>query len=225
MKWGWYLSALLYELSYSKLMHDIDGYTIGFLAQAEKLKDSRILDVGAGTGNIDFKLLEAGASEIVAVENNAAMVHRIKSKTASRPNYNGKIKVIEEDMYSGVIGNTGNCKKFDVELFRRCLYGSEEKVAGVLREGFEQLNDNGIIFIVHPEADKKKYFDNGFGGTAWSHVLKWHISNIGSKTAIEYHRYNVDKLEGICKEACPGSKVQVYTPIRPAYNILSVTKC
>lgn len=225
MKWGWYLSALLYELSYSKLMHDIDGYTIGFLAQAEKLKNSRILDVGAGTGNIDFKLLEAGASEIVAIENNPAMVHKIKSKTALNPDYSERIKVIEKDMYSGVIENIGNCKKFDVELFRRCLYSSEEKVVEVLKEGFKQLNDNGIMFIVHPEANKRKYFDNGFGGVALSHVLKWYISNIGSKTAIEYNRYNVDKLEKMCKEACPGSKVQAYTPIRPAYNILSITKC
>ncbi len=223
MNEGWNISAIFYELSYSKLMHDIDGYTIGFLANAGKLKGSRILDAGAGTGNIDFKLVDAGADKVVAVENNPAMLWRLNSKRKKKQEYEDKIHIVDKDMYEGVFDEIAN-GRFDVQLFRRCLYGSEDKVKHLLSQSYENLSDDGIIFIVHPEADKEKYFDNGFGGVALSHVLKWHISNFGSKTMIDYKRYTQGQLEALCKESCPDSLIEFYSPIRPAYNILTISK-
>ena len=225
MKWGWNLSALFYELSYSKLMHEIDGYTIGFLDNLGKLENSRILDIGAGTGNIDFKLIQGGAKEVIAIENTPAMILRLESKIRKQPEYIKKIKVIKQDAYNGIIQNLGENEKFDVELFRRVLYKKEDEVRRLLGEGFKSLNDDGIMFIVHPEADKRKYFDNGFEGIALSHVLKWHITDIGETiSSIEYNRFTKTELETILKESCPDSYVKNHTPIRPAYNIFTIMK-
>ena len=224
MNWGWYISALFYEVAYSKLMHDIDGYTLGFLAHADKLENSRILDVGAGTGNIDFKLIDAGARKVVSIENNPAMLWRLNAKRKKKQVYFEKTEIKPDDMYSGIIKELGNQERFDVELFRRCLYKEKHLVTEILEQGFDCLHDDGIMFIVHPERDKNRYLDNGFGGIALSHFLKWHISEVGKRIAIDYHRYTQEELVSICKDACRDSCIQVYSPLRPAYNIITVIK-
>ncbi|MFT4304000.1 MAG: class I SAM-dependent methyltransferase [Candidatus Woesearchaeota archaeon] len=224
MKSGWSLSASFYdEISYSKLMHDIDGYTNGFLAGSGKLKDSIVLDFGAGTGNMGFKLVEAGAKKVIAIENDPIMLKILHSKRKKKEKYQERIDVIEKSMYDGIFDDIKN-QRFDVQLFRRCLYGTEENVRHLLSESFNNLNENGIMFIVHPEADSTKYFSDGFGGIAISHVLKWYISNLGKMLGMEYNRYTQNQLEIICKESCPDSQIDNYPAIRPAYNILTISK-
>lgn len=222
MKWGWNISALFYELGYSKLMHEIDGYTLGWLQGLQKLDNARVLDVGAGTGEIDFKLVRAGAREVVAIENNPLMLWRLRSKKKKVQVYE-KIKIVDDDVNSGAIVRSGP-EPYDVELFRRCLYGSDEENIAILQQGYKLLRNKGLIFIVHPEADKTKYFDNGFNGCAISHMLKWSVADIGSRIAIKYHRYRKEELEELCKTACPDAHISSYPPIRPAYNILTIQK-
>jgi len=224
MNWGWSVSSLAYRLCYSKLMHEIDGFTIGSLDRTNKLKGSRILNVGAGEGTIDIKLARAGAQEIVAIENNKFMQRQILGKCKTDPQYN-IISVVDVDMYSGVVGKLATEKLFDVILFRRCLYGTTEQTVNLLREAYSGLTENGEIFIVHPEADKKKYFSNERGGIALGHMAKWHISNIGATIrGLDYQRFTTEELEELCIEACPSGKVEMHVPTRPAYNIATITK-
>ena len=78
--WAWHLSALVYEWSYVQVAHQIDEDFLGYLG--ERLIGAVVADCGCGPGVVTEKLLQAGASRVVAIDANASMIERARARLA-----------------------------------------------------------------------------------------------------------------------------------------------
>lgn len=221
--WGWSVSAFLYEFFYSKLVHEIDGYSLGYLA--DRIHGAKVLDAGAGTGNMSFKAIDFGANEVFALDTNQHMISRILRTQSQKEEYRERLHVVKEDLRDGIITRLSSDNPFDVAFFRRCLYFSRSDSIAVLAETYQNLSEDGLIFIVHPEKDKSIYYDNGNGRFAPAHWLRRQSAHLGLFfNAIEYQPYTKKELEALCSEACSAADIKFLPTIRPAYNFMVIQK-
>jgi ubiquinone/menaquinone biosynthesis C-methylase UbiE len=118
-------------------------------------RDSRILDLGAGTGNISFALASQGRDyQVLAVENNRTMLSLLRAKCrdflVSRPTAPG-IFPIKQDITSlyGI-----KDEDFDYAILNNVLYAVENYKA-CLDEVSRVLKTGGEIRISGPRKDTK----------------------------------------------------------------------
>jgi ubiquinone/menaquinone biosynthesis C-methylase UbiE len=113
--------------------------------------DARVLDLGAGTGNITIKLANSsGGRIVVAVENNRAMLARLKTRCASylRGDDQGAgVLAIKQDISSL---NGFNDNYFDLVILNNVLYSVDDP-RPVLRGANRVLKPGGEIRISGPK--------------------------------------------------------------------------
>lgn len=108
---------------------------------------NRILDLGAGTGNVSLELLKAG-KEVTAVDYNEAMLTRLREKCADY-RQTEQLKVIKQNLDSMRISNADR-GTFDGVILQNVLY-AVSRPERVLRKAHEALKKNGIIVVSGPK--------------------------------------------------------------------------
>ena len=223
---GWGITARSYGgLFYSKLMRFYDGQIFGLMQ--DQLKDSVLVDAGAGRCNLGFELLKAteGRALAFAIENNPGMIKRIKKYKKTNSVMFRNLEIITKDMYSGIISQIGMRFPYDILLFKRSLYGTDLQIKKVLQEAYEYLKPDGAIFIIHPEKDQKLFDDDGFGRIALDHWAKRQFNKLGSLVKNHQRKpMHREELEQLCHEALPNVPIEFLPNSRPAYNFLMIRK-
>ena len=150
-----------YALSYDRVLMNTRVYPelIATLLGEENPKlarigdDARVLDLGAGTGNITKRLADTGRGRlIVAIDNNRLMLNVLRNKCQPylRQNATGAgVIAIRQDIGS-LFGLDNNY--FDVVVCNNVLYTLEESAVGdCLREIYRVLKPGGELRVAGPK--------------------------------------------------------------------------
>lgn len=134
-------------------------------------KDSKILDVGCGTGRHLVPLTKEGYN-IIGIEPSAGLIAEIKKKSS------------QAQVFNGIFENYSPLKKFDLILLMYNVFCeiafTEEAALQFLSECKSRLNKNGSIFLDIGALDK----DNDTKGLEFKHsvqtpthqiILEWKI--------------------------------------------------
>jgi SAM-dependent methyltransferase len=225
--WAWYLSALVYEWSYVQVAHQIDEDFLGYLG--ERLIGAVVADCGCGPGVVTEKLLQAGASRVVAIDANASMIERVNARLAKGV-ATGKVLVChashEVDTLAGVRQRSLAGRGFDIVLFKRSLYMPRQRALLTLRQAAAALGARGIIVVVHPERSLWRYaFAPPFGLTSYTplHLVNRAISRVLERSGLEeYTLYTCTELLALLREAVPGAQVKRLPSQQRPYNLVAL---
>lgn len=151
----WSEYALLYDriLNRTELYNDLARQMLGQKGALEPPKNgARVLDLGAGTGNLAIRLMNAdGAYFVVAVENNRTMLEKLRHKTkAYRTQVFGApgVQCIKQDVTSL---NGVEDESFDLVILNNVLYAVDD-YESCLKEALRVLKPGGEIRISGPHA-------------------------------------------------------------------------
>jgi SAM-dependent methyltransferase len=225
--WAWYLSALVYEWSYVQVAHQIDEDFLGYLG--ERLIGAVVADCGCGPGVVTEKLLQAGASRVVAIDANASMIERVSARLAKGV-ATGQVLVYhtshEADTLAGVRQRALAGRGFDIVLFKRSLYMPRQRALLTLRQAAAALCARGIIVVVHPERSLWRYaFAPPFGLTSYTplHLVNRAISRVLERSGLEeYTLYTCTELLALLREAVPGAQVKRLPSQQRPYNLVAL---
>ena len=120
----------------------------------QKIVDARCLDLFAGTGALGFEALSRGASEVVMVESNPALVELLKQHAAKLHSEHHVIQLAD-----GLSWLKQGIKGFDI-IFLDPPFGEGyiEKCCALIQEQ-TLLNDDGVVYI---EAEKDIVIPEGW---------------------------------------------------------------
>lgn len=189
-----------YALSYDIILNNSDIYpnlirTVTGLQNGEGPRplpnNSKILDLGAGTGNIAALLAHPSANRlVVALENNGMMLNllRRKCKQYLRDNAEGPgIIAIKQDI-SSLYGLKSNF--FDAVVINNVLYSlKNESVESCLREAYRVLAPGGEIRISEPhkKANAHKVLEK----------IKQELKQKGCFKELEFHYMRVKEIHDL----------------------------
>ncbi|MFC1926560.1 class I SAM-dependent methyltransferase [Chloroflexota bacterium] len=105
-------------------------------------KDSKILDVGCGTGNLTIGLLERGFKNLTSLDISEEMIRELKKKVKK---YDCNINFMVSDLDTFLQRNDS---KFDIVLISSVLHHLPDYISS-LKHLKETLNENGCIYITH----------------------------------------------------------------------------
>jgi SAM-dependent methyltransferase len=225
--WAWHLSALVYEWSYIQVAHQIDTDFLHYLG--ERVVGAVVADCGCGPGVVTEKLLQAGAARVVAVDANASMIERAKTRLAKRV-ATGKAIVYqashEADALVCVRQQALAGRGFDIVLFKRSLYMPRQRALLTLRQAAAALHPGGTIVVAHPERSLLRYaFAPPFGITSYTpfHLLNRAISRALEWCGVEeYTLYTCGDLLALLHEAVPEAHVERLPSQQRPYNLVAL---
>jgi len=225
--WAWHLSALVYEWSYIRVAHQIDEDFLDYLG--ERVVGAVVADCGCGPGVVTEKLVQAGASRVVAVDANASMIERAKTRLAKRV-ATGKVLVCHASHEAGALAGVRQQalagRGFDIVLFKRSLYMPRQRALLTLRHAAAALHTRGTIVVVHPDRSLWRYaFAPPFGLTSYTplHLVNRAISRGLEWCGIEeYTLYTCAELLALLREAVPGAQVKRLPSQQRPYNLVAL---
>ena len=143
-------SDIFNKYEQKKTIRDIE-----FIAKHISTKNSSVLDIGCGTGNLSLKFLKYGFS-VTGVDISKEMLDILRSKTKNR-----SLKLVENDVDSFI----SKCKeKYDVISFSSVLHHLPNYL-----ETFENttkiLKENGIVYVIHEP--KKQIYQKSSASLFW----------------------------------------------------------
>jgi SAM-dependent methyltransferase len=225
--WAWHLSALFYEWAYIDVAHQTDDDVFAYLGS--RLAGATVIDCGCGPGVVTEKFLQAGASKLVAIDANAGMLGKAKSRL-SKAIEKGQV-LLQQTSHEGQtlprlcqqeLGGQG----FDVILFKRSLYMPRPRAIETIRYAASSLKSQGVMIIIHPERSLLRYaFAPPFGLTPYT---LFHLGNrVASRFAEwcgmeEYTLYSRNELVALLHEAVPDAKVELIPSRQRPYNIAAL---
>jgi SAM-dependent methyltransferase len=116
---------------------------------ALKKAGPRILDLGAGTGNLTFELLRAD-KEVFALDHSDAMLERLQSKCGQM---NKRLHIIKQNIETlEVIESLGELGKFDGVVMLNVLF-TLKNPRRCLEMCFKVLAKGGVLVFSWPRAD------------------------------------------------------------------------
>ncbi len=158
-----------YALSYDNVLNNTKVYPelldTMLLGVKDKLVpipgNTRVLDLGAGTGNVTKRLIANDDKLVVALEKNPIMLKYLHYKCAERVRYDDNdvgVIIVKQDIVS-LTGIKDNY--FDFVIMNNVLYSIEDKrVIDCLREVYRVLKPQGEVRISgpHKKTNLKKLF-------------------------------------------------------------------
>jgi ubiquinone/menaquinone biosynthesis C-methylase UbiE len=149
-----------YSISYDKVLTNTKVYPellnvlVGETGPLSAIPpEARVLDLGAGTGNLAVRLaMPSKRRTVVALDNNQAMLEVLKSKCGPlvRDDDRGPgVMVVKQDINS-LFGLKDN--DFDVVVLNNVLYGIEDPIV-CLKEACRVLKPGGELRLSGPRAD------------------------------------------------------------------------
>ena len=149
-----------YSISYDRVLLNTNVYNelldtmVGEIGElAEIPNNSRVLDLGAGTGNITERLAKSRKElVVVALDNNSAMIEILKSKCIEY--------LSDDDQYPGVIVRKQDVTSlfglkddyFNYVILNNVLYSLPDPI-GCLREIYRVLETGGEVRISGPKSN------------------------------------------------------------------------
>lgn len=225
--WAWHLSALFYEWAYINVAHQTDDDVFAYLGT--RMSGATVIDCGCGPGVVTEKFLQAGASKLVAIDANAGMLG--KAKTRLRHAIEKGQVLLQQTSHEGQtlarlrqqeLGGQG----FDVILFKRSLYMPRPRAIETIRCAASTLNHQGVIIIIHPERSLFRYaFAPPFGLTPYTlfHIGNRTVSRLAEWCGMEeYTLYSRNELVSLLHEAVPGAKVELIPSRQRPYNLAAL---
>ncbi len=91
-----------------------------------------------------------------------------------------------------------------------------EKVEGIVH--FIKMTFDPNYRLIADDEERESLADGFVQNISLIHNADW------KKLGLDYKRYTKEQLEEICEEACPGARMDCFTPITPAYNIMIIQK-
>jgi SAM-dependent methyltransferase len=225
--WAWHLSALVYEWSYIHVAHQIDEDFLDYLGK--RVVGAVVADCGCGPGVVAEKLLHAGAARVVAIDTNARMIERVKTRLEKRV-ATGKVLVChashEAETLARVRQQALAGRGFDIVLFKRSLYMPRQRALLTLRRAAAALHTRGMIVVVHPERSLVRYaFAPPFGLTSYTpfHLVNRAISRLLEGCGMEeYTLYTCAELLALLREAVPEAQVKRLPSQQRPYNLVAL---
>ena len=225
--WAWHLSALVYEWSYVQVAHQIDEDFLSYLGG--RLIGAVVADCGCGPGVVTEKLLQAGASRVVAIDANASMIERARARL-TKGVATGKVLVCHASYEAGTLAGVRQWalagRGFDIVLFKRSLYMPRQRALLTLRQASAALCASGVIVVVHPERSLWRYaFAPPLGLTSYT---PFHLVNRAISRALEwggleeYTLYTCAELLDLLREAVPGAQVKCLPSQQRSYNLVAL---
>ena len=157
-----------YALSYDNVLNNTHVYPqllatmIGESGELPPIeKNAKVLDMGAGTGNITSRLMAKNERLIVAMENNNIMLSFLRHRCVNHIRYDDQgngVMVVKQDI-SSLIGISDNY--FDIIIMNNVLYSlDDESATRCLGEAYRVLKPQGEIRISGPQkkTNLKKLF-------------------------------------------------------------------
>lgn len=108
---------------------------------------NKVIDLGAGTGNITVELLKAG-KEVMAVDYNESMLTRLREKCADYRS-TGQLKIVKQNLESMRISKVDQ-GSFDGAIMQNVLYALKDP-GRCLKMVHQALSPNGILVVSGPK--------------------------------------------------------------------------
>ena len=226
--WAWSLSAMVYEWSYIRVAHQIDIDFLRYLG--DRVSGAIVVDCGCGPGVVAEKLLQAGASRVVAIDTNASMLEKAKSRL-SKAITNGQV-VLRQASHEGETlthlyqQEIGGGRGFDIVLFKRSLYMPRSRAVQTIRHAASTLDAAGVMVIIHPERSLLRYaFSPPFGLTSYT---LFHLGNRAASRFAEwcgmeeYTLYSRRELIAMLREAVPEARIELIPSRQRPYNLAAL---
>ena len=224
---SWYVSALLYRLSYFELAHQLDDDLFGYLGR--QVEGAVVADCGCGPGVVTQKFLEHGARQVFAIDGNPPMIRQVHARLPQAI-ASGRVVPVLRRFHPGLfpelsqtyLGGSG----FDILLFKRSLYSRREQALPVLQAACACLNPGGVLALVHAERSVLRY---AFGpGLRWQPYTVYHLVNrlfslLGRRLGVgEYSLYSQAELLELARSAVSGKLVEVIPSGQQSYNLVAI---
>ena len=140
----------LYAQSYDPILTNFDPY-LNFVKQhleALKPAGSRILDLGAGTGNLTLELLRAG-KKVYAIDHSDAMLGKLRLKCGENKN----LRIIKQNIETTeVFESLGEISKYDGIALLNVLFALKDP-RRCLEMCHQYLTRGGILVFSGPRSD------------------------------------------------------------------------
>ncbi|MFO7918105.1 MAG: class I SAM-dependent methyltransferase [Anaerolineae bacterium] len=221
---SWRVSAPFYHLSYIDIAHHLDEALFAYLA--DKVQGAVVADCGCGPGVVVEKFLQRGASRVIGVDLNKAMLQQTRERV-SRAVDKGQVQTVqaafEPSLFPHLQKQYLDGQGFDVILFKRSLYMGRAQALSVLRAAANGLNDDGILAVIHGKRSLKYYaFGPGMRPMPYTpyHLFNRTISKLGEWFGIGNYKLYTEKglLDLLC-EAAPKYQVEKIPSEQHAYNL------
>lgn len=134
-----------YADAYDAVLPQLTNYTQVVAEHCTRLAPAqgrKILDLGAGTGNLALRLLEAGAT-VTAVDRNAAMLEKLQEKCTA---HEQRLTILQRD--GADLSRLGS-ESFDAVNIMLVLFAAEQP-ASIIREAWRVLRPGGCLVITEP---------------------------------------------------------------------------
>lgn len=147
------------------------------------LKESTILDLFSGSGQLGIEAISNGAKECYFIDNNKEVI-KILTQNINNLGINQKSKIILSDWKKILNDLSAKGIKFDI-IFVDPPYDYDvyEKILAKLST-LNLLNDNSLIILEHHNLKFKNNYQN---------LLLYKERNYGNKTITIYQKSNQDK--------------------------------
>lgn len=227
--WGWDFSARFYAITYFNIAHQIDTDIFKYLDK--HVEGALVADCGSGPGIVTEKFIAHGAAKVLAIDSNAEMMARLKSRLKGTDNESKLVPIL--DSFEGSTLRDGqkqhlDGRGFDIIYFKRSLYMPRPDALALLREAFSLLAPGGRIVVVHPELRLLKYCfakPIGFARHTLHHLLNRFLSRISEMLGGEqYTLHTKENLLDLMSEAGPGQPAVTIESDQTAFNLAALIK-
>jgi len=196
----WDINAYFYDEVESRLSKDINKLTFNYLKKNNLLRYKNVLDLFCGTGNVSISLLDLNVKKIVAIDNSKLMLNRFNHKIRSNKQKN-KLKIIKLDILNSNLNKIFGHERFDVIYIKRALYFSDKENIQILKQAHKLLNKNGVIVVINPEKNLRKYIQGRILPFSISSFLRrlWAWIGIGINV-VNYKLYTSNQFVDLCEK-------------------------